>query len=243
MKHAAEWLCRRWTLIFATACLVTLTGCLAVIPAIQVAGMASGGFAAFKFGQGQMKSAVEVKFDTPEIDDKAALAGITNIAVWPAAKGQTVAGGQQPSFSPAALAEQLSGTGKFAVVTPLVVAQALESNSLSQFAQDMTESEELQAFKLVCEKTGADAVLCSTPADMKANAKFFTVSRATTTYGTVIQIYSARTGGIVWRDAAAVAVKQGSTAPDHAEMEKSFVAELAKRILQATAKESAQETR
>jgi hypothetical protein len=133
-----------------------------------------------------------------------------------------------PVYSPAALAEQLSRSG-FSVVTPFSVSKVLEANGLSH-AVNMTEDEQRSAFKLVAEKTGADAVIYSTPTGMKADMRAFTFSRSSMSSGAVVQIYSISKDAFIWRNMGEIVYKHGAGIPNTAEGERLFVAELAKSL-------------
>jgi hypothetical protein len=87
-------------------------------------------------------------------------------------------------------------------------------------------------FVSIAEKTGADAVLCSPPTDMKVDSRFFTFKRSSRTYDTQIQIFARETNDFVWRDIVVLVVKQGSTMPSDQDIEKDVADKLSDNLLE-----------
>lgn len=212
------------------ASMVFLTGCL-LLPVAAV------GFGGVKVVQALSKSTYEVHLDTPTVEDTNALASVNSIALWPEAKGQTATG--KDMVSNPLLAEQLAKGGKMEIITPMSVTQVLRSNSLPQSLDEMMAKEKLQAFKVVCEQAGADALLCSSSSDMKDDSRFFTFKRASETFTAQVQLYSKAKDDFIWQDNVIVVWKKGSTLPSDAEIQKSVAEALAKQLLIITGKKPA----
>lgn len=204
-----------------------LSGCLL----LPVAALGFGGVKAF---QALSKSSYEVHLDTPSVEDTNALTQIHSMALWPEAKGQPAAGQGCILVANAPLAEQLTKDSKLEVISPTVVSQVLQTNNLPQSLDEMMLKEKLHAFSVVADKTGADAVLCTAPADMKDDSRFFSFKRSSETFTTQVQIYSNAKDDFVWQDNVIVIWKKGSTVPSNTEIEQSVAETLAKRILEIT---------
>lgn len=68
--------------------------------------------------------------------------------------------------------------------------ELLATNSLPASLDEMMLKEKLHVFQVVSEKTGTDAVLTTTPADMKDDSRFFSFKQAADTFTAQVQIYS-----------------------------------------------------
>ena len=224
---------RYWPHALCIALLPSLNGCLL----LPVAAVGLGGV---KLVQMSMKSTFEVTFDPPSIENKNGLAGINRIALWPESKGQASAFNQGEALvSAAMLSEHLSSSVD--TVTARAVLQVLASNSMPLSLQDLTGKERLEACKLICDRTGADAVVCASPPDMKVDSRFFSLKRSSRTYGSDIQVYSRAKDDVVWRDLLVVTVKQGSTEPSATDIEQAVAAALGDRLLELTGKKAVPE--
>jgi hypothetical protein len=100
----------------------------------------------------------------------------------------------------------------------------------------MTRKEKLQTLSVVAEQSGADAVLVTTPADMRDDSRFFSFKRASETFTTQVQIFAKAKNDFAWQNHVIVIWKKGSTLPSDAEIEQSVAETLAKRILEITGK-------
>ena len=184
--------------------------------------------------QALSKSTTEVHFETPSIEGTNALAGINKLAFWPETKEP---GSGYTLVSIPLVAERLSD--KLDVVSSLTVLQVMQSNSIPTAFADITAKEQKEACGLITEKTGADAVLCCSPSDMKVDSRFFTFKRSSRTYDTQIQIFAKGTNDFVWRDVVVLVVKQGSTMPSDQDIAKYVTAKLSDKLLEIMGKKSA----
>ena len=224
-----SWLRRYGMLIVCTSLIPLLSGCI-LLP------IAAVGFGGVKGFQALSKSSYEVHLDTPTVEDTNALAQINSIALWPEAKRATATSQGNVLVANAPLAEQLTKDSKLEVISPTTVAQVLQTNNLPQSLDEMMLKEKLHTFSVVAEKTGADAILTTGPADMKDDSRFFTFKRSTDTFTAQVQIYSKAKDDFVWQDNVIVVWKKGSTLPSNTEISQSVTKALAKRILEITGK-------
>lgn len=226
------WLRRYGLLAVCIAFLPLLTGC--ILPFLAV-----GAFTTVKAIQTFSKSTYEAHLDPPTVEDTNALGNITKIALWPNVNGQAASIGQGDALvSIPLLAEQLMASNQLEIITPFVVSQVLESNSIPGTLQGLLPGEQLKMCNLVAEKTGADAVFCAAPLDMQADSRYFSFKRASRTYAVNIRLYSRTANNFAWADTVVVVVKQGSTMPSDAEMQKSVAELLVKRLLEITGKKT-----
>ena len=225
-----NWICRYGVIVGCLTILPFLSGCI-LVPVAAV------GFGATKLVQMNMKTTFQVTFDTPRIEDRNALAGASRIALWPESRGPDSAFGQGETLvSAPMLSERLSGS--LDTVTSRMVLQVLQSNSIPASLQDLTHRERLDACKILCDRTGADAVVCSSPPDMKVDSRYFTFKRATRTYAADLQAYSRAKDDFVWEDMVTVTVKQGSTLPSNTDIEHGVAEAVAGKLLELTGKKS-----
>jgi hypothetical protein len=217
-----------------------LAVCISIVPLLSgciLLPIAAVGYLGVKGVQAVSKSTYEVHLDTPTVEDTNALALVNSIALWPESKGRASSFGQGNALvADAPLADDLTKESKLDVISPTTVVQVLQTNGLPQSTDEMTLKEKLHAFRVVAEKTGADAVLATAPADMKDDSRFFSFKRASETFTAQVQIYSKAKDDFVWQDNVIVVWKKGSTLPSDAEIQKSVAEALAKRILEITGK-------
>ena len=81
-------------------------------------------------------------------------------------------------------------------------------------------------------------VVCSSPPDMKVDSRYFTFRRATRTYAADLQAYSRAKDDFVWEDMVIVTVKQGSTLPSNADIERGVAEAVSNKLLELTGKKS-----
>lgn len=217
-----------------------LTACISVIPLLSgciLLPIAAVGYLGVKGVQAVSKSTYEVHLDTPTLEDTDALAQVNSIALWPESKGQASSFGQGNALvANAPLADDLTKESKMDVISPTTVVQVLQTNGLPQSTDEMTLKEKLHTFSIIADKTGADAVLATAPADMKDDSRFFSFKRASETFTAQVQLYSKAKDDFIWQDNVIVIWKKGSTLPSDAEIQKSVAEALAKRILEITGK-------
>jgi hypothetical protein len=101
----------------------------------------------------------------------------------------------------------------------------------------MMLKEKLHTFNVVAEQTGADAVLCASPADMKDDSRFFSFKRSSEVFTAQVQIYSKAKGDFVWQDNVMVIWKKGSSLPSNTEIEQSVANKLSERLLEIMGKQ------
>lgn len=222
---------RRYGLLaICIASLPLLTGC--ILPFLAV-----GAFTAVKSVQTFAKSTYEVRLNNPTVEDTNALELVTKIALWPNLNGPPASFGQNDTLvSSSLLAELLMASNQLDIVTPFTVSQVLESNSIPGTLQGLLPGEQLKICRLVADKTGADAVFYSMPPDTTMDTSYFSLKRASRTYAVNVELYSKATGDFVWANTAVVVIKQGSTMPSDADMQRSVAELLVKRLLKITGK-------
>lgn len=203
-------------IVCATILLAT-SGCI-VIP------LAVAGYAVAKVTVANTKGKTIVTFAKPAIADTNALLAVKSIAVWPKAMPGVVAD--------ASLAEQLSPT--FKVVTPMAVTQALGTTVAAQSLDEMTATEQKEAFRLVSDKTGADAVLSAVGMNEQTDLATFKLSHASTTRSFTLLIYSRSKDAIIWQDTFSTKVGMGANQESVGEMQEEATKELVGQILEIT---------
>jgi hypothetical protein len=199
----------------SVALLITLNGCLLLIPVV------AGGLVAYKTGQNTTKGATRFTFEKPGIEDTNALAAIQSLAIWPARQTAGL-------VSLSSLAEGLSGVHGLRIVTPMNVTETLESNSLPQATEEMTDEERTRMFRIVADKTDADAVFFVSPGVTATDLALLKVSRASTTESLALLIYSRQKNDVIWQDTMNVKMEGSQN------VQSECTAELTKRILEIT---------
>ncbi|HVU07481.1 MAG TPA: hypothetical protein VHG89_02935 [Verrucomicrobiae bacterium] len=152
----------------------------------------------------------------PTIVDTNALAVVQSIAVWPQQAQQL------GIVSDVALTQGLLNSNALKVVTPMMVLQTLQSNALSQAVEEMTDKERMQVFKVVADKTEADAVLFLSSSSMKSDLAVFSLSRASTTESFTLILYSREKDDVIWQDTMNVKMSGGGGKTDFGNHGQSF---------------------
>lgn len=156
-----------------------LGGCAAAAVPMVAAEFGVLGFSTYKGAQGLTGDTThQVTFDDSKLttSQKAQLKAIKSIAVWPE-KGAVK------------FAEALADGGKFNVVSPSRVAQALKKLELSDDMQQMTTKETKEAFLKVCMETKADAIIIGKTTGQKVDTKLLSFDRPTATMDLLTLIY------------------------------------------------------
>jgi hypothetical protein len=204
--------------------LVALNGCVAVIP---LAALAAGGVGIAKMDS---KSNAKITFDSPSIEDTNALLSIQSLAIWPEK--------QNGLISDVSLAEQLSNA--FRIATPMNVIAILQSNSLPQTVEEMTSDERLRLFKTVSDGTEADAVFIVSSSNTKSSygniGSAVGIQSASSTESLTFLIYSRQKNDVIWQDTMNVTSDLTMKPAGAAEVQNKCTAQLVKRILDATGK-------
>ena len=232
MNHIRLWIRRYGLLAICLAFMPLLTGCL--IPFL-----AFGAFTTVKAVQSFSKSTYDVRFEKPTVYDTNAVARITSIALWPDTKDDLSPFEGGALVSDTMVAECLTASNRLSVITPFTVAQVLKTNGIPPKLTDMLPAEQVREFRTVATKTGADTVLCAAPATMTADGRYFTLKRMSRTYKAKVELYSQAKDAFVWQDTVEAVVKQGSTMPSDAAIQKSVAQALAKRLMAITDRKAA----
>jgi hypothetical protein len=140
----------------------------------------------------------------------------------------------------AMLAQDLAARHSLAIITPVSVMQAMQTNATLFAIQSMTTEEKLQAFRRVAGQTGADAVFSATTADFKANTGMFSLKRATTTRTATLSIYSQQKNDYIWQVVVNVEVSFSQRKMlTEAEIRKEAMAQVANKLLEISGKSAA----
>jgi hypothetical protein len=202
--------------------LATLPGCL---------GLVTVPMDITKTVEGSTTGKTTITFDAPTIYDTNALSAIQSLAIWPEKQTQ-----QAGLISDVLLAETLSGTNAFNIVTPLEVTETIQTNSLSSALDEMTTDEQSHVFKTVADKTAADAIFFTSGSSTKTDLAVFKLTRASTTDSVTVEIYSRKKNVVVWQDVMNIKL-EGET-----DVQGKCTTQLAKQILQITGRNASAAT-
>jgi hypothetical protein len=123
--------------------------------------------------------------------------------------------------------------GKIEVVSPATVGQILKSNLTSMAIAEMTTQEKFQAFKVVCDQTGADAVLVVNPINQQQSASYQNELNCMRYTTTPELFFAAKHSSILLTGVLDVKINSNVTSP---EVQQMFTAALARQILDLTTK-------
>lgn len=182
---------------------VGLQGCVAAIPVLMAASLATEGFVMFKTvqtvtGGGKVQVGFGEKGEKNHVAPP--LPRARRIGIWPTTGG-TVTGGA----GEVAMAEKLSTGPGLAVVTPNQMQQALARSNIKDMTQ-LTGAEKDAAFLTVCRSAVIDQIYIAQQSGERANMGFLTLGRANTTTVFDLQVFDCRQRRLVWQDKMTVVV-------------------------------------
>lgn len=222
MTQNRKFMCKAGTLTIAVAVPFLLGGCVAAAIPMLVASGAASGYGVFKAVQTSTGGSIEVAIDDKKLtnEQKAQLANIKSIAVWPDKDGGSVT-----------FAEALSEGGRFVVISPAHVSSALKKLALSDDLQLMTTTEAKDVFLKVCQETNADSLISDRATGGDTNTNMWSFKRANITRDFLVSIYEKTSNSYIAEIPVSVKVLVGGKMPSNEEISKLANTEVAKKII------------
>jgi hypothetical protein len=177
---------RLFKLVLVLSSIAVLTACVAAAVPMLVGYGAVVGFAGYKWVQATTGGGkLETQIDDTKLtaEERQELRSIKRLAVWPSP-------GKSSSVD---FTEELTTQGRFAPVSPLRVSQAIKRAGASESVDQMTDRELKELSDVVCQETGADAVVVARVGATESNTNMFSLKSAEmVTTGTVMIIMRGR---------------------------------------------------
>jgi predicted transcriptional regulator len=189
-------------LILLTLISLTFSGCAAAMIPMMVASYATSGFLIFKTVQTSTGGSVNISFTDNEISvkNKIELSEIAKPGIWADNNAEVYA------------AEKMENARVFdLVITPARTAKAILKLELVDQMNSMTNSERLNAFKLLCEETGADSMIAFKNMGTEADTSIWSFSRAHMTHRSKMLIYSYKANRILYETTMEIKSEISST--------------------------------
>ena len=217
-------------------CHGALSGCVAA--ALPLAYAATAGSVALTASTVYKTSGggnVAVSFEGNDVAEhhRAEVRAIETLAIWP------------DSQSDVFLAEKLTASGYFDVVTPAESGRIIEERGLPHMLNMLTTGEQEEALRTLAEAADTDAVVVAgslTNVNIDTNTWSF-FERAKMTYSVDAFLYSKTSDTIVWRDALAMEVEIGSKSASQTELYGIVGDAVAKHLLVLTDRRAPEERR
>lgn len=191
--------------------------------AASVGGTALAGFGMYKSVQMETGGTVRIAFGSSDSKNAAPPAplpsSLRRLAIWPGDAAEV------------RLAERLSASGRFNVVTPDAVSRALAHGGLE--LASMTSGERSAALDRACRATGAQAVALGVQQGTSTNDNLFSLHRGNVTTKVDLEVYDCRAHQVAWRDTMAIILDVGGHTPDETEVNRIAGDAWADRLLQA----------
>jgi len=204
-----------------------LSGCMAAaIPlmiATQAVGIGMGAFAVTKTVQLSTGGSVEMGIGENEApgQNKRVLADISKLAIWP--------GDEAEVFT----ANKLQGAKAFdLIVTPSKVGRAINQSNLDREIRNLTQTEMLQTFQTVCQKTGAEAVVAFKNLGMESHTNAWSFDRPSVDFKGRIFIYAVQPNQIIFSSTAQMKMHLGGSTPNQQEVREKAGEMLADKLIE-----------
>lgn len=191
----------RYALLMAAA--VALSACAAAVVPLTAAEIGVGSYEAYKLVQTSEGGSVGVSFGQKDGMDLAPqpLPPSRRVAIWP--------GDEHERY----LAEKLQKSGRFTVETPGKVRVILANANISPYIKDLTNTEQIEAFSIVCRKTRSDLVLAARDAGSVNHSNGLSLSPANRVTTADLTAFSCARRTVVWRDQMNLKVEIGDKTP------------------------------
>ncbi len=201
-----------------------LGGCVAAaIPLMLASQAAVGAFAVTKTVQLSTGGSVEMSIGENEVPGQnvMVLAEVSKLAIWPSDEGEVFA------------ANKLEQSKAFdLIVTPSKVGKAISEANLDREIGNLTQTEMLQTFQTVCQKTGAEAVVAFKNLGMESHANAWSLSRPSLDYKGRIFIYALQTNQIIFSSTANLKMNLGGSTANNQEVREKAGEMLADKLLE-----------
>lgn len=213
--------CVRYGLLAVTV--FGLSACAAAAIPLTAAEIGVGGYEAYKLVQTSEGGSVGVSFTQKDGKEVAPLPlpPSRRVAIWP--------GDEHEKY----LAEKLIASKRFEITTPAKVRVILANANISTNIKDLTDSEQIAAFSVVCRKTKSDLVLAARDAGSVSHANGLSFSPANRIATSDLTAFSCGARTVVWRDELNLKIEIGDKTPSTAEIAKVGGDAWANRIIAA----------
>lgn len=214
------------TSAFVLSSALLLSGCMAAIPlmiAAQAASLGMGAFAVTKTVQLSTGGSVEMAIGENQVpgQNKRVLAEVSKLAIWPGDESEVFA------------ADKLQKSNAFGlVVTPSKVSRAIHQANLDREIGNLTQTEMLQTFQTVCQKTGAEAVVAFKNLGMESHTNSWSFDRPSMDFKGRIFIYALQPNQIVFSSTAALKMNLGGSTPNQREVQEKAGEMLADKLIE-----------
>ncbi len=222
----------KWVLLFIAICFfLGVQGCIGALPAVvypiyAVASSAMSGFVAYKSIQMTTGGEAEVRFKNTNLlaKNKRALSSLKTLAIYPGGRNDI------------RLAEILSKSGEFTIITPYSVRKALADGDRVPNIKEMT-SEEKRSFAFnLCKSLGADGIFLYSEDGHSYDASYWSLKKPEAITKFQADVYSLEQNGIIWTQEGEIALKTGSSMPSQDEVDRIAVSAIADKFLNVVGK-------
>ena len=146
---------------------------------------------------------------------------VNNFAIWP------------ESAVDVRMAQELASKKIFlSVITPSKTSRILKKHDLSSSLKGMIESEKMEAFQIVCQASGAEALIFFKNKGHHTKKNTFSLKQAAHIFENQMFIYSAEADKVIYSALTTLTIGQGQNIPGSVELAEMLGPQLADKIAQ-----------
>lgn len=211
-----------------------LSGCImAALPLLMAANAGIVAHSVTKAVQMSTDGDVEMAIGENEVvgKDKLVLSKISKLAIWPD-EGMVF------------VADELEKSRAFTLIaTPSKTGMVIIESGFSSNIKGLTYSEKMMAFKTVCEKTGAEAVVVFEDLGQETNMRMWSFSRSSMDFKGKIVIFELQSDQIIFSSITEMKINMGGGSPNQRDIMERAGRMLANKIIELKTGQAIAQTR